>query len=102
MSITLVCLVKGNLPANAFAVDINSGKLISHLKDAIKTKKAPEFDHIPADRLKLWKVEIPDDHDSELANPSLHDELLATKKVSKYFPSLPAEECIHVIVEVPT
>ena len=34
MSITL--LVKGNTTANALA----SGKLVSHLKDAIKAKKA--------------------------------------------------------------
>ncbi|CAG8639264.1 4646_t:CDS:2 [Paraglomus brasilianum] len=80
MSITLFCLVKGNTPVNAFSVKINRDEPIN---------------------LKLWKVEIPDDRDSELANPALEVELLATKKISKYFPDLPAEECIHVIVEPP-
>ena len=45
-------------------------------------------------------MEIRDDHDDQLSNLSLQDrdELLATKKISKYFPDLPAEKCIYVIV----
>ena len=63
MSITLFCLVKGNTTANAFSVKISRDEPISELKDAIKAKKAPEFDNFPADKLKLWKVEIPGDRD---------------------------------------
>ena len=43
MSITLFCLVKGNTTANAFAIDIDSGKLVSHLKEVIKENKKPFF-----------------------------------------------------------
>ncbi|CAG8619171.1 7321_t:CDS:2 [Paraglomus brasilianum] len=89
MSVTLFCLVKGNTSTNTFSVRINRDEPISELKDAIKTKKAPEFDHIPADRLKLWKVEIPDDRDSELANPTLDVELLATRDVEDYWTEKP-------------
>jgi hypothetical protein len=48
-------------------------------------------------------VEIPDDRDDFLGNQSLQDqtELLATKKISKYFPGSPLEEHIHVLVEPP-
>jgi hypothetical protein len=60
MSITLLCLVKGNILANAFPVDIDKDQLVGHLKDAIKAKKTPEFDNFLADKLKLWKVEIRD------------------------------------------
>ncbi|PKC55436.1 hypothetical protein RhiirA1_542517 [Rhizophagus irregularis] len=56
MSITLLCLVKGNTTASAFAVDIDREKLVSHLKDAIKEKKQNDFAGIDADRLKLWKT----------------------------------------------
>src|SRR5947199_10696520 len=103
MSITLLCLVKGNTLANAFPVDIEKDQLVGHLKKVIKAKKAPEFDHFPADRLKLWNVKIPDDRDDLLSNLSLQDkdELLATKKISKYFPDSPPEEHIHVLVEPP-
>ena len=50
------------------------------LKDAIKAKKAPEFDNFPADKLKLWKVEIPDDHDDPLNNLSLQDQRTTCNK----------------------
>ena len=36
MSITLFCLIKGDIIANAFAIDINKEKLVSHLKKVIK------------------------------------------------------------------
>src|SRR5436853_7630883 len=103
MSITLLCLVKGNTLTNAFSVKISRDEPISELKDAIKAKKAPEFDNFPADKLKLWKVTIPGDQDDQLRNLILQDgdELLAIRKISKYFPDLPPEEHIHVIVTLP-
>jgi Crinkler effector protein N-terminal domain len=103
MSITLFCLVKGNTTANAFEVNIEKDKSVSHLKKVIKAEKAPEFDNFPADRLKLWKVPISDDHDDQLRNLSLEnsDELLAIRKISKYFPDSPPEEHIHVLVSPP-
>jgi hypothetical protein len=103
MSITLFCLVKGKTTANAFEVDIEKDKPISKLKEAIKAKKAPVFDNFPADELKLWKVPISVDQDDQLWNLSLEDsdELLAIRKILKYFPDSPSEECIHVLVEPP-
>ncbi|GBC14874.1 hypothetical protein GLOIN_2v1781861 [Rhizophagus irregularis DAOM 181602=DAOM 197198] len=103
MSITLFCLVKGNTTANAFSVKISRDEPISELKKAIKVEKAPEFDNFPADRLKLWKVSIPGDQDNQLRNLILQDsdELLAIRKISKYFPDSPPEEHIHVIVKLP-
>ncbi len=38
MSITLFCLVKGNIIANTFEVDIEKDKFISHLKKVIKAE----------------------------------------------------------------
>ena len=86
MPITLLCLVKENTLANAFPVDIDKDQLVGHLKEAIKAKKQNDFAGIDADRLKLWKKEIPDDQNDLLSNPSLEDgeELLAIRKISKY------------------
>ena len=53
MSITLLCLVKGNTLANAFPVDIEKDQLVGHLKKAIKTEKSPVFDNFLADEFKL-------------------------------------------------
>ena len=103
MSITLLCLVKGNTLANAFPVDINKDQLVGHLKKAIKAEKHKTFHGVEADELKLWKVSIPGDQDDQLRNLILQDsdELLAIRKISKYFPDLPPEEHIHVIVKSP-
>ena len=103
MSITLFCLVKGNTTANAFSVKINRDEPISELKKAIKAEKHKTFHDVEADELRLWKKEIPDDQDDLLSNLTLNDgdELLATKKISKYFPDSPPEEHIHVLVSPP-
>ena len=103
MSITLLCLVKGNKTASAFAVDIDREKLVSHLKDAIKAKKAPEFDNFPADRLKLWNVTIPDNRDDLLSNLTLNDgdELLATREIRDYWTKKPPKRHIYVIAKLP-
>jgi len=103
MSITLLCLVKGNTTANAFSVKISRDEPISELKKAIKAEKQNDFAGVDADKLKLWKVEIPGDRDNQLRNPILQDsdELLAIRKISKYFPDSPPEEHIHVIVKLP-
>jgi hypothetical protein len=103
MSITLFCLVKGNTTANAFEVDIEKDKSVSHLKKVIKAEKAPEFDNFPADKVKLWKVEIRDDQDDLLSNLSLQDqvELLATRDIGDYWSEKPPKRYIHVLVEPP-
>src|SRR5581483_8105024 len=103
MSITLFCLVKGNTTANAFPVRIDKGQFIGDLKEAIKAKNPQTFTNVDAKDLKLWKVPISDDHDDQLRNLSLEDsdELLAIRKISKYFPDSPPEEHIHVLVSPP-
>ncbi|GBC23346.1 kinase-like domain-containing protein [Rhizophagus irregularis DAOM 181602=DAOM 197198] len=103
MSITLFCLVKGNTTANAFSVKINRDEPISELKDAIKAKKSPEFDNFPADRLRLWKKEIPNDQDDLLSNLILNDEpeLLATREIGDYWTEKPPKRHIYVIVKLP-
>ena len=82
---------------------IEKDKSISHLKKVIKVEQSQTFTNVDAKDIKLWKVPISDDHDDQLRNLILEDsdELLAIRKISKYFPDSPAEECIHVIVEPP-
>ncbi|RIA84334.1 hypothetical protein C1645_742401, partial [Glomus cerebriforme] len=85
---------------SAFAVDIDREKLVSHLKEAIKESQKPFFDSVPTKNIKLWKIPISDDHVNPLSNLSLENsnKLLAIRKISKYFPDLPPEEHIHVLV----
>jgi hypothetical protein len=103
MSITLLCLVKGNKTSNAFAVDIDREKLVSHLKKVIKAEKQNDFAGIDADKLRLWKKEIPDDQDDLLSNLTLNDgdELLATREIGDYWTEKPPKRNIHIIVKLP-
>ncbi|RUP49356.1 hypothetical protein BC936DRAFT_142733, partial [Jimgerdemannia flammicorona] len=64
-----MCLVYGDSVECAFPVDIRKSKLISHLKDKIKEKKAPYFNHIAADELTLYLV------DMAVENPTLLKDL---------------------------
>jgi hypothetical protein len=43
---------------NAFLLKVSRDLSVSDLRDAIKEKKKPYFGNVPADRLKLWKVNI--------------------------------------------
>ncbi|PKC12117.1 hypothetical protein RhiirA5_497186 [Rhizophagus irregularis] len=103
MSITLLCLVKGNTLANTFPVDINKDQLVGHLKEAIKVKKQNDFAGVDADKLKLWKVMIPGDQDDQLRNLILQDsdELLAINDIGDYWPTPPPKKHIHIIVKLP-
>ncbi|CAB4427692.1 unnamed protein product [Rhizophagus irregularis] len=103
ISITLLCLVKGNTTASAFFIDINKDQLVGHLKKVIKAEKQNDFAGINADRLKLWKKEIPDDQDDLLSNLILNDEpeLLATREIGDYWTEKPPKRNIHVIVKPP-
>jgi hypothetical protein len=103
MSITLLCLVKGNTLANAFPVHIDVNSLVGDLKKSIKAEKQNDFAGIDADKLKLWKVEIRDDQDDLLSNLSLQDqvELLATREIGDYWTEKPLKRHIHVLVESP-
>ena len=103
ISITLLCLVKGSTTANAFPVDINKDQLVGHLKEAIKAKKQNAFASVDADKLRLWKKEIPDDQDDLLSNLTLNDgdELLATREIGDYWTEKPPKKHIHVIVSPP-
>ncbi|KAG3105523.1 hypothetical protein PI124_g4897 [Phytophthora idaei] len=54
--LTLNCAVVG-ATGSAFPVDIDEGKLVGHLKDAIKEKKMYQF---PADELQLFLAKTAD------------------------------------------
>ena len=113
-TITLSCLVVGENPyENAFPVDIDTNKVktVGHLKDAIKEKLHPKFENVTANDIKLWKVDISLEEENEkhdLVNTKINVnikvelegvELPPLSKISKHFPSQPADEHIHIIVQ---
>ena len=106
-TITLFCLVRGELAANAFSVKIPKTDTVADLKELIKEKKKNDFHDIDADKLKLWSVSIPADDANALKDLVLENnkdngiqELHPWDDIVDVF-SAPAEEHIHVIVERP-
>ena len=112
----LICYVKGEPYKRAFEVKIGKEESVAALKEAIKEKKSPDFNHIPADSLVLWNVSIP--YNPSLTNnvdtlrlldddglPQISDELIQSlfpvRKLSKIFSKPPVEEHVHIIVKSP-
>src|SRR3954453_11411326 len=113
-TITLSCLVVGENPYdNAFNVKVNKTEAVSELKDAIKEKNTQAFANVDAKDIKLWKVDISLEEPNEklkLVNEKINvnikdelegEELKPLSKISKHFPSQPADEHIHIIVQRP-
>jgi hypothetical protein len=102
--LTMFCLVDGD--SVSFSVDIDASKTVDHLKDKIKTEKAPEFDDIAAYKLSLWKVSIPlppkkDRKVIWLSDVAMKDELDETDVLSHVFKEPPPMKTIHIIVRRP-
>lgn len=113
MSIKLLCLVKGDKLSKKFSVKIDKDKSIFELKRVIKAKNQNCFAGIDADRLKLWKVEIPIKQQSpELTAVSKFSvnikeelggvELLPFDDISEHFDDdskKPVKKNLHIIVQ---
>ena len=101
--ITLFCLVYGDPHAEPFEVTIGREQTISVLKDVIKEKRKPAFDYLPADHLRLWKVEIPIPDEGTPQIPELENKskLTPARKINRVFPAEPREDHVHIIIKVP-
>lgn len=100
---TLFCVLLGeNSP---FAVEIAKDETVDILKKLIKKEKEPKLNHIDADELTLYKVEILDD-DYLVENTTQRmleglSPLKPTLELVDYFTDTPKDETIHIIVQVP-
>jgi hypothetical protein len=54
----LNCLVLGQDRSHVFRVSLPQTRYIEDLKKGIREKKKPEFDHVPADTLVIWRVSV--------------------------------------------
>lgn len=106
---TLYCWVLGDEAEQYFLVEIPKTKGVAALQKVIKEEKRPQLDHLPADRLILWKVSIPfeetnaqlpafqpkGDPNNGVVRLSPGDDLI------DLFPVVPRRKCIHIIVQLP-
>jgi hypothetical protein len=100
--LTLNCLVLGQDRDHIFQVTLARTKSIADLKDAIKEKQKPAFDHVPAVTLVLRKVSIPVDSNLEgnVQSVTLVKPLsLPLEELKKCF--TPKRGHLHVVVQPP-
>ena len=108
MSLSLNCLIHSEVTEKMFTVKIPKTENVSILKDLIKEKKAPHFDHIAASDLVLWMVDL--DLDELGAGPvhvNLKDiktcqKLHTVKRISSIFDEALMDEHVHILVQAPT
>jgi len=87
--------------SNSFAVDIERSKTVGHLKQAILRENPNGLKGIDADRLVLYKVELPDGEDLLVSQASGEKLGLPTTKLSQIFLMKPPAEVVSILVEVP-
>ena len=108
-AIILRCLVYGESMENIFRVRIGEEGEVSDLKDAIKEKKHPQFEDIPAKNLTLWRVSVPLDDNVDVALAGLELKDSDEKRIKKLRPSDEIsgafldldKKHIHVIIQPP-
>ncbi|KAG8810124.1 hypothetical protein FRC17_003081 [Serendipita sp. 399] len=101
-SYKIFCIIEGqNSP---FPIEIISSETVGDLKDKIKEKDPITLGNFPAHTLTLYLVNILDDDDLE-RNAELLEKptaLKSTKRLSGLFPEGPAEDRVHVLVQLPS
>jgi hypothetical protein len=97
------CLVLGETHNHIFPVKIAGTESVGALKDAIKEKKRPAFDHVPADTLVLWKVSLPFDDSLEeiVKNFDGGEPLSPVDKLSNVLSNVD-ETDLHIVVKGPS
>jgi hypothetical protein len=101
-TLALNCLVAGDDPDRIFTIEIAKTKNVGALKDAIKDKKKPAFDHVPADTLVIQKVSLPGDESlkGNLINFSGERLSLPLVKLSQVFSNVNDTD-LHIVVGRP-
>jgi Crinkler effector protein N-terminal domain len=105
MMFRLFCYVRGDDSNWAFKVEIGNEESVSALKEAIKEKKRPKFDHIPADSIFLWAFPIRYNENLrenvEWLDLDYHKLLEPLDSLSDIFSSKLEKKSVHVIVDRP-
>jgi Crinkler effector protein N-terminal domain len=99
--LSLNCFVLGDDPDRTFTVEIPKNKNVDILKDRIKEKRAPQFDHIIASYLDLWQVSFPIDDLHSKNPPTVGPKMRSNRLLSDSFLSELDINHIHVVVRPP-
>lgn len=100
---TIFCLLVGeDVP---FSIKIAKNETVGHSKGLIKEAMKPELDHIDANELDLYYMEITDDsHMTRTVIQRMSENpprLRVTRKLEDIFDGNPKEETIYIVVVPP-
>ena len=104
-TITLFCLIHGSGGDRAFKIKITKSDTVADLKKLIMAEVPHALANVDANDITLWKVNIPAHRLAEL-DPHGDIEtfggvkLSSLVKIQKEFPDEPADEHLHIIVQV--
>ena len=104
MSLSLNCLIYGEVQDKMFTVEVEKTKNVSILKNLIKEEKARYFNHIDASDLDLFQVSIPMDElgaEPVHVNLDAYQKLSPRKKLSYFFNGTLDDERLHIIAKAP-
>ena len=105
MSLSLNCLIHGEVQEQMFTVEIEKTKNVSILKDLIKEKKASRLEHVDASDLVLWRFDHNlDELGSKPVNVNLdtYSKLSPPRmKLSFFFNGTLDDELLHIVAKAP-
>jgi hypothetical protein len=90
--LTLNCWVFGTDSNHIFSIEIDRNENVGDLRQAIKEKTKPSFDHIDANNIDVWNVSIPVDEHTNL-QAKVNDLRLHEKK-----PLWPLEGLLKIFI----
>jgi len=105
----LNCWIFGQEAESVFPVSVSANDKVNVLKDRIKEKNSPAFDSVPTHLFKIWKVNVAipvdDDNLSDIVKDneviSKGRSMRSTTRLSTLFPTSPADENLHIVIQVP-
>ena len=101
----LLCYLRGDDRSNAFVVNIDEDEFVADLRKAIKERKSPKFNDIPANSLTLWKASVPYSlnlkKEVEALNLVDDDSLHPPDILSEIFSSGLKSNSVHIIIDRP-
>ncbi|KAF9213984.1 hypothetical protein BGZ59_004539 [Podila verticillata] len=103
---TIFIIHNGQSTSEAFSVKALSNETVDDVKKLIKIVRTPALDRIPADKLRLVRVDIPDDPATNYKHVSLTHSPLAVKRslrstelLRDVFLDPPEQGKIHMVIE---
>ena len=103
--LNLLCYVRGDKSQQTFEVEIDEAKSVGTLKEYIKEKNKPRFDHIPAFLLDLWNKPVPINSILKGTVDALQlvvdDSLYSQEILSDVLPSRLEKGTVYIIIDRP-